>query len=80
MGGREAGSHHESPLGNRVTLGHRASTYVGPLRRGSGNCMVVRVSVALHCYCTEAWLCRPAGPQAVRPAPEGAHSDPQTLI
>lgn len=47
MGGREAGSRREEPLGNRVTVGHKASAAVGPQGRGSDGCIVTGVTVAL---------------------------------
>lgn len=47
MGGREAGSRHKEPLGSRVTVGHKASTALGPSGMGSGNCTSHQVTVAL---------------------------------
>lgn len=46
MGGREAGSRHKEPLGNRVTVGHKASAALEPLGRGSAHCGVAGVTGA----------------------------------
>lgn len=61
MGGREAGSHHEELLGNRVTVGHRARVAAGPPGRGSGDCTATGVIVAL------------ALPPSRGPEPAGRH-------
>ena len=52
MGGREAGSRHKEPLGSRVTVGHKASTAVGPSGMGSGDCTSHQVTVALALHQT----------------------------
>lgn len=44
MGGREAGSRCKEPLGNRVTVGHKASAAVG-LRAGA----LVAADMGGHC-------------------------------
>lgn len=46
MGGREAGSRHKEPLGNRVTVRHKANAAVEPLGRDSAHCRVAGVTVA----------------------------------
>lgn len=47
MGDREAGSHHKEPLGNRVTVGHKANTALGLLGIGSGHCIAAGVTMVL---------------------------------
>lgn len=50
MGGREAGSRHKEPLGNRVTVGHKASAAVGPPGRDSADCTVTGSLWPWHCH------------------------------
>lgn len=70
MAGREAGSHHKEPLGNRVIVGHKARAAVGPLGRGSGDCTATGVTVALALPPNRgSEPVSQQGPQGLRPGP-----------